>query len=126
MPLFGPPNIEKLTLKGDTAGLTKALGYRKDPNVRRAAAQLLGHLREERAVEALINNLKDENSSVREAAAEALGRIREPRAIEPLIGGLEDESLRVREAATDALRMLGWQPNTGGTEGRDGDGPAPG
>jgi len=29
MPLFGPPNVEKLKAKRDVKGLIKALGYQK-------------------------------------------------------------------------------------------------
>ena len=42
MPLFGPPNVEKLKAKGNVKGLIKALDYKKDASVRRAAAKALG------------------------------------------------------------------------------------
>ena len=50
MPLFGPPNVEKLKAKRSVDGLIKALGYKKDSEdyrhrgVRRAAAEALGYL----------------------------------------------------------------------------------
>ena len=41
MPLFGPPNVEKMEAKGDVEGLIKALEYRKDATVRKSAARAL-------------------------------------------------------------------------------------
>ena len=72
MPLFGPPNVEKLKAKRDVKGLIKALGYQKDGHVRNAAAGVLGQIGDTRAVELLIAALKDRDSNVREAAAGAL------------------------------------------------------
>ena len=40
MPMFGPPDVSKLDAKGDVPGLIKALGFQKDPLVRRDAAQI--------------------------------------------------------------------------------------
>ena len=75
--------------------------------MRKAAAQALGNIADPRAVEPLINTLKDEDLYVRKAAAQALGNTADPRAVEPLINTLKDEDLSVREAAADALIMLG-------------------
>lgn len=44
MPLFGPPNVDKLREKGNLGGLIAALGYGKDPNVRKKAADRIGSL----------------------------------------------------------------------------------
>src|SRR5450759_2332909 len=99
MPLFGPPNVEKLKAKRDVKGLIKALGYQKDPAVRRAAAEALGQIGDARAVEPLIAALKDESWGVRRAAAEALGQIGDARAAEPLIAALKDPYADVRNAA---------------------------
>jgi hypothetical protein len=41
MPIFGPPNVEKMEANRDIKGLIKALGYKKDPNVRKAATLAL-------------------------------------------------------------------------------------
>ncbi len=41
MALFGSPNIEELTKKKDIRGLVKALGYKKDPDIRQAAVDAL-------------------------------------------------------------------------------------
>jgi HEAT repeat protein len=48
MPLWGPPNAEKLYARGDVQGLIKALNYQKDSSVRRDAAVMLGRLGNQR------------------------------------------------------------------------------
>jgi HEAT repeat protein len=47
----------------------------KDSDVRQAAAEALGEIKDPRAVEPLIAALKDEVSNVREAAAQALDHL---------------------------------------------------
>src|SRR5450756_828303 len=89
MPLFGPPNVEKLKAKGDIPGLIKALGYGKDWGVRNAAAGALGQIGDARAVGPLIAALKDQDSNVRRAAAGALVEISAP-SVMPLIAALGD------------------------------------
>ena len=39
---FGPPNVEKMTIRRDVQGLTRALRYRKSSAIRREAARALG------------------------------------------------------------------------------------
>jgi HEAT repeat protein len=111
MSLFGPPNVEKLKAKGDVKGLIKALGYKKDAEVRKEAAQALGEIGDTQAVEPLIATLKDENRDVRRAAAEMLGKIGDVRAVEPLITAIKDSARGVCQAAIEALDKLGWQPD---------------
>lgn len=41
MPLFGPPNIEKLLAKKNIQGLIRAMDYKKDTEVRCQAAEAL-------------------------------------------------------------------------------------
>ena len=48
---------------------------RKDPEVRKNAAEALGKIKDPRAVEPLITTLKDKDSEVRWHAAEALEKI---------------------------------------------------
>ena len=59
--LFGPPDVENLKAKKDVEGLTKALEYKKDNDVRAEAAVALGKLRDERAIEPIIHALKDKD-----------------------------------------------------------------
>jgi hypothetical protein len=88
MPLFGPPNVEKLRAKGDIQGLIKALEWEKDERVPEMAVDALVSIGEP-AVEPLIAAF-NENYSVSEKAADALARIGDSRALEPLIAGLGD------------------------------------
>ena len=137
MPLFGPPNIDKLAAKADVAGLVKALAYTKDPHVapaaatalaaigapavgplaavvrdphdrsRWTAAEALGRIADSRAVEPLIAALRDQSDAVRKSAATALGTIADARAVEPLIAALSDQSDDVRIGAMSALGTIG-------------------
>lgn len=103
MSLFGPPNVEKMKAKKDVRGLIKALGYRKDAGVRKAATMALVEIREP-AIDPLIAALKEENEVVRQGAVEALVKIGEP-AIEPLIAALKEYF--IREGAARVLGMMG-------------------
>lgn len=106
--LSGPPNIEELKAKKDVEGLIKALQYKKDWRIQRQAAEALGKIKDIRAVESLIQALKDDDMHVREKAAEALGRIGDKRATELLIRAREeDEDYDVRIDATEALGRIG-------------------
>jgi HEAT repeat protein len=103
MPLFGPPNVEKLETKGNVKGLIKALGYEKDAGTRQAAADALGKIGNEEGVAPLIAALRDEEK-VRQAAAEALEKIGAP-AVGPLVAALKDP--KVRQLAAEALEKIG-------------------
>ena len=130
MPLFGPPDIEKLRAKSRIKGLVNALRYKKDRHVREAAARALEQLgwqpdkskagasywmainRWDRCIEIggpavnlFIVALNDESHTVRAGAAEALGKIGDKRAVGPLIAALKDEA--VRRAAVEALGKIG-------------------
>jgi HEAT repeat protein len=107
MPLFGPPNIEKMKAKGDVKGLIKAFGYEKDWEISGDAAKALGEIGDTRAVEPLIAALKDRSVNRRLSAAEALGKIGDTRALAPLIVALDDDNYQVREHAEKALIMIG-------------------
>lgn len=85
--------------------LTEALKD-KDPKVRAHAAQVLGEIRDARAVDPLINLLKDEKAIVRSQAAASLGQIKDPKAVEPLIGSLKDSDPSVRRWSIWALGEL--------------------
>jgi hypothetical protein len=75
MPLFGRPNVARLQAMQDVNGLIQALGYKKDPSVRRAAAKALGNAGGARVVESLVGALRDPDPNVREAATDALDRL---------------------------------------------------
>ena len=105
MDLFGPPDVGKLKAKHDVKGLIKALCYRKDANVRQAAAGALGEIGDALAVAPLIAALKD-STYVRLAALDALGQIGAP-AVEPVIAALTDEDRDLRHYASVALKRIG-------------------
>jgi hypothetical protein len=69
------PNVEKLKRKEAGAGLIKALRH-EEWKVRKAAAEALGELEDESAIEALSMALEDDQEQVRHAANSALRKIR--------------------------------------------------
>jgi HEAT repeat protein len=124
MPLFGPPDIEKLKTKSNVRGLIRALRYVKDPAVRRDAIHALvetGHASEAvdaletsgdvQAVELLIAVLGMPDTDARRVAASALGQVGGVQATEGLRAALSDGDSHVRQAAAEALGKLGWQPD---------------
>ncbi len=71
------------------------------------AVGALGEIGDARAVDALIECLKDENARVRKDAAEALGKIQDGRGTMPLVTCLNDESIEVHPEAAKALGRIG-------------------
>ena len=106
MPLFGPPNVEKLKAKGKVDGLIKALGYEKDIDICCQAAAALGEIGDPSAVESLIGLLKDSSNRKSSAAINALAKIGRP-AIPSLIIELGG---RWGKEAANALHLMGWTP----------------
>lgn len=136
MPLFGPPNIEKLKEKRDLDGLLKALTH-KDAATRRKAVEALGDLGDYRSVGALTDALGDEDADVRQAARETLrkfgdeplefllttlregddaqrvraawtlGELGDARAVDSLIAAFKDKNADVWKAAAAALFKFG-------------------
>lgn len=85
-----------------TPYLIQALHDSQD-DVRRNAAEALGHLTVVEAVPQLIDLLHDSNDIVRRTAARALGEIG---AIPRLVQALNDSDRRVRSAASEALQGM--------------------
>ncbi|SNQ59693.1 HEAT repeat domain-containing protein [Candidatus Methanoperedens nitratireducens] len=83
----------------------KNVEWDKRYSLTKALAQL-----RERAVEPLIQILKDENKDIRMRAAWALGYIMDERAVKPLSQALKDENLDVRNEAKWSLTKLGGKP----------------
>lgn len=77
----------------------------KDWAIREVAATQLGHLKDPRAVSALIQLLRDQDRSVRDAAIEALTVIGEA-SVESLGTCLSDPDLSVQEAASKVLASI--------------------
>jgi len=73
--------------------------------------EVLGHIRDRKAVPALIRVLsKDRNAVVRVGAAESLGKIGDARAIPPLVTALRDRASVVRLTAAESLADIGKTP----------------
>jgi HEAT repeat protein len=90
--------------------LLAALGAATDQPVRNTAVQMLGILRDPRAVGTLVALLADKEPRMRMHAVSSLGQIKDDRAVAPLIGLLADDDERVRIAAMDALGKITGQP----------------
>ncbi|MFC2063036.1 HEAT repeat domain-containing protein [Chloroflexota bacterium] len=74
----------------DITEIIKELSH-KDSSKRINAAEILGMMTDEKAVDALIPVLEDKNRFVREAVALALGKIGNVKAIKHLTQALENE-----------------------------------
>jgi len=91
----------------DINQLIKDLKYHNNHYSRERAARRLGRIKDPRAVEPLIESLKDKNSKVRANVAEALGKLKDPRAVEPLIEGLKlTNDIFYENAAVKALANI--------------------
>jgi HEAT repeat protein len=113
MPLFGPPNIEKMEARGDVEGLIKALEYWKgrgptNRKVQMGAAQALARIGDARAVEPLVRALDRYDDETRHAVAEALGKMGVP-AVGLLIRWYNwlTSGLYLREAITEVVGKVG-------------------
>jgi HEAT repeat protein len=105
MPLFGPPNIEKLTATGDIPGLIKALNYEGDDGIiRQAAIAALAQIGVA-AVPALTQALQSSSPTIAAAAIEALGKSRTPQAQAELRRLLKHPHRFLRAAAARGLRF---------------------
>lgn len=103
--------VKKQLKSIQTASPKKALSMLEhdDFRVRRAAIKRLSALKAtpERAVDALLDSLQDENENVRIEAAIALTMLRDERVVEPLIQALVDTNSKVRQWAYKALKKMG-------------------
>jgi len=71
--------------------------------VRRGAADALGKIKSDKAVDGLLKALYDGDPSVQSSAADALGEIKSDKAVDGLIKALADEDPSVRTCASSAL-----------------------
>jgi HEAT repeat protein len=83
-------------------GLVERLGA-ADPELRQAAADVLGAIQDRRTVPALAAALADPDPNVRAASARALGRVGGPEAQGALLAALDSDDATLRLAALEAL-----------------------
>jgi len=74
-----------------------------EPQEREALAETLGHMRDHRATDLLVDMLQDENAGVRTAAADGLARTRDPLTVPSLLEASADPDPWVRRAIVSAL-----------------------
>ena len=86
--------------------IIKFAQYSIEKEVRCKTIEVLGRLKDPRAVEPLIQTLKDEEWQVREKAVEILSNLGDTRMVEPLIQLLKDQSKEVRYQAAYALGRI--------------------
>lgn len=89
--------------------LIRALSGR-NKDIRLGCIEVLGELRDDRAVDPLIGILGERSNEIRLQAALALGQIGDEQAIEPLTRILRDPDRYVRYGASLALQQLRWNP----------------
>ncbi len=109
--------VYKLGMLGGEDALRALMIAVEDSNedliVRGRAAQMLGKMRDRRAVDPLITALDARGYQTPIHAAEALGRLGDARAIEPLLNMLDThDNEGARKAANKALDRLGYESQT--------------
>ena len=82
----------------------------EDLIARGKAALMLGKLRDQRAVDSLIQALEAPGFQTPVYAAEALGKIGDQRAVGPLLAAMHSGNDTFRNAALEALKRLGHDP----------------
>ncbi len=87
--------------------LTRKRLKSKEASKRREAAQRLGRSHNVRAVQPLIDALRDSDATVRRAAAEALGQLQDFHATSALLTALNDPEPTVARAAAHAIAAIG-------------------
>lgn len=108
MPLFGPPNVEKLKAKKDINGLLHALEEKNSWLIPSNAEDALMELVGPDDLPALLKALQHKHPRVRKVAVRCIGKTRQAEALLPLLRAFEeDEDDKVRETAVEALGVLG-------------------
>lgn len=113
----------RITFPFDDMYPTEALAKIKDPRAvkpliklltkdrwdrwRIAAANALGKIGDQKAVDSLIMALEDQSTFVQEEAIIALGKLGHPKAVKPITEKLKDERDTIRQKATWTLGKIG-------------------
>ena len=107
MPLFGPPNINKLKSRLDIKGLIKALDYTKDAGIQDQAIEALGELGGRAATEPLLSLLEDEGCGCEALVVTALGKIKDESAMPVIIDRIRERGAVSCSAELSALQDIG-------------------
>jgi HEAT repeat protein len=100
--------VQALGESGDSRAVDPLINVLKDtPGLRQVTAYALGNLGDLRALDALCGALRDPDSYVSKAAISSLMRLGDSRSVEPLIGALGHASPIVRKEAAEALAKFG-------------------
>jgi len=84
----------------------KAEFSKKQLSTKRYAADALGKIKNKKAVDVLIELLRDENEQIQIAAAYALGEIGEKKALKPLLTLFDKSGTEVRNTAFNAVKKI--------------------
>jgi HEAT repeat protein len=107
MPLFGPPNINRLKSRLNIKGLIKALDYKKDAGIRDQAIEALGELGGLAATEPLLSLLDKESCGCEALVVSALGKIKDERAVPALIERISGRGAASCPEELSALQNIG-------------------
>ena len=97
-------------MQSPPVGALLAIAQNRGDKRRCWAAEILGRVKHEGAMETLIGMLRDDYEGARYSAARALGDLGDPRAIPHLAGLQGDKEKLVRQAAAEALRKIRQEP----------------
>lgn len=101
-------NVQEMKTRKDTEGLIKALHNKRNVFARMEAARALGDLGDPKAIDPLVDALKDRYRPVRDFAAEALGKLGgDPRGVEVFLEYVKDSKSMAREEGATALGKIG-------------------
>lgn len=95
------------TLGPDSIDLLSGELSDDDPEVRKAAAVVLGRRGSRRVSGQLVELLDDEVAPVRQASAAALARLGDAGVLDNLVAHLDDEDALVRQAIVEAINSIG-------------------
>jgi len=102
---FFKPNVEKLEKQSNIPGLVKALRYKKDPEIRKQAGEVLRKIGDEKAIDGLIYSIENEvDTDIKIISISALENIPAKKAVPPLINCLTSRNYNIRKSALGALK----------------------
>jgi HEAT repeat protein len=102
--------LKKMETTKDIKGLSKALTYKMDADIRGEAARILGATGDKNAVKPLIEAFQNEKKhSIRCQIIKALGEINDPTGAEHIIQALNDKDRDLRKQAAETIGQIGYK-----------------